>query len=512
MTPLTAAVRLSPLFSDHVVLQREIKVPVWGWADPGEKVSVKLGDCSAQTTAGSNGQWIVRLPPMPVNCVPQTMIVTGGSTTSIQDVLIGDVWLCSGQSNMKRRLVYGKVSADKQSAQSAEFPLIRDFAVPSRSATEACRDVHGNWAVCNKQSAEQFTAVGFYFARKIHQVTGVPIGLIEASEGSTRIEVWMAPEGLAAIPELQKLRDELAGQMLQYRKELEAQLPEIEVQLRKIHQALQEGRPLPPPPEWPHHPIYSPADNGPHGYHCAYYGMICPVVPFAIKGALWYQGESNGNDGNVYYHKMRALIGGWRAVWEQGDFPFYFVQLPGYQPPTANPAGGDGWAALRQAQAKSLSIPRTGMAVAIDVGELKDVHPVNRMDIGERLALLALKNDYGKSALECSGPVLREIKNENGKIRILFDHADSGLMVGKKQGREPVQEVKDGKLPNLAVAGTNGQWFWAETVIDGKTIVASSTNIIQPTNVRYAFDGNNPQCSYLYNRDGLPAAPFSTEK
>jgi sialate O-acetylesterase len=244
-----------------------------------------------------------------------------------------------------------------------------------------------------------------------------------------------------------------------------------------------------------------------------YNAMVAPIVRFPIKGALWYQGESNGGEGVTYYDKMRALIGGWRKVWGQGDFPFYFVQLASYQAVSEDPAGGSGWAKLREAQTKSLTIPNTGMAVIIDtvpLAERDDIHPKNKYDVGTRLALWALGRDYGQKQLEVSGPLFKALRIEGGKARLAFDHSGTGLMVGKKEGRTPTVENKGGKLKSFAIAGADKKWVWAEAVIDGKTVTVSSPQVKDPVAVRYAYQ-MNPDGANLYNREGLPASPFRTD-
>lgn len=520
LTPARADIRLVGLFSDHMVLQREIPIPVWGWAEPGAKVSVKLAGQETRAVADANGCWRVRLAPLPATCQPLTMTITDGVTTSaLHDVLIGDVWLCSGQSNMELPL---HMCNSPEDVRGAQFPLIRNFNVPKRPSVEPLDDLMEGtkfgaglreWAVCSPQSASAFlSAVGFYFARKVHQETGVPIGLINALWGGVNIETFLTPEGLESVPELAPVRNQLAENMAKYRKEVAEKLPAAEACLNATRKALAENKPLPPPPAWPRHPsAVAPGQMFPLEIYCLYNGMIHPLLPFAIKGALWYQGESNGTDGDLYYHKMRALIGGWRTAWGQGDFPFYYVQLAAYRKPATDPAAaGDGWPALRCAQTKALSIPRTGMAVAIDIGDADDIHPKNKKDVGERLALWALKNDYGRSTLECSGPIFKTLKVEGDKARIIFDHTGSGLMVGRKEGKAPVREVKDGKLQRFAVAGADGKWCWAEALIDGGTVVVSSTNVPQPVAVRYAYSSNPEGCN-LYNREGLPASPFESK-
>jgi sialate O-acetylesterase len=225
---------------------------------------------------------------------------------------------------------------------------------------------------------------------------------------------------------------------------------------------------------------------------------------------LWYQGESNGNEGASYLYKLRVLIGGWRKLWGQGDFPLYVVQLPNFQQANDNPAGGDGWAKIREAQLKALAIPNTGVIITIDVGEPGNIHPKNKFDVGERLARWAVAKDYGKKDLVYSGPLYKGMKVEGNKVRISFDHVGSGLMVGKKEGRRPTEEVKDGQLKRFAVAGADKKWVWADAVIEKDTVVVSSPDVPNPVAVRYAFSGNPEGCN-LYNKEGLPASPFRTD-
>ena len=239
--------------------------------------------------------------------------------------------------------------------------------------------------------------------------------------------------------------------------------------------------------------------------------MIHQITRFPIKGALWYQGEANGGDGDIYTTKMQALIGGWRAAWKQGDFPFYFVQLATFLPPNENPAGGDGWAKIRCAQMKALAIPHTGMASAIDIGDAGNIHPTNKQDVGKRLALWALARDYGKPGIVPSGPLYQAMKIEGGKIRLAFDYVGSGLMVGKKDGRQPTVEDPAGKLARFAIAGADKQWVWANAVIDDNAVVVSSDKVPNPVAVRYAFTTNTSGAN-LYNREGLPASPFRTDE
>jgi sialate O-acetylesterase len=455
-----ADVSLPRIFTDHAVLQRDMAVPVWGTAEPGEKVTVKLGDAQATATADAQGKWSVKLPAMKTNATGQDLTVSGKNTVTVKDVLIGDVWVCGGQSNMEWGL--GGCNA-REDIAAADCPTLRRIKIKHRALPKPASDVEGQWAVCTPNTAGGITAVGFYFARRIQKETGVPIGLIDDNIGGTRIEPWTPAEGFALEPTL-------------------AQIP------AGVKEPVNNGTPM-----------------------ALYNAMINPVVPYGIKGAIWYQGESNGGEGESYYHKMRALVNGWRKVWNQGDFSFYFVQLANWQKPNDNPAGGDGWAKVRMAQVQSLQIPNTGMAVTIDIGEAGDIHPKNKFDVGERLALWALRDNYGKKDLVVSGPLYKSMKVEGNKIRLSFDHVGGGLMVGKKDGRNPTVEDKSGKLARFAVAGEDKKWVWAEAVIDGPTVVVSSPDVAQPVAVRYAFSMNPEGCN-LYNKDGLPASPFRTDE
>ena len=466
-----AEVRLPAVFADHMVLQRDLALPVWGWAAPGEKVTVTLGKTSAKTTADANGNWQVKLRASKANSTPQDLVIAGENTVTITDVLVGDVWLCSGQSNMEMEL--GSCQAPEDIA-AANLPNLRQIKVELRALAKPATNVVGRWTVCTPATASHFTAVGFYFARRVQQEVGVPIGLLSDNWGGTRIEPWTPPCGFEMEPTLTNL---LAG--ISQR----AQAASTNATNLVVNAGTPAG-------------IYN--------------AMIHPVAPYGIKGALWYQGESNGGEGEEYYHKMRALIGGWRRVWNQGEFPFYFVQVANWQQPNDNPAGGDGWAKVRQAQTQSLQIPKTGMAVIIDIGEAVDIHPKDKFDVGERLARWALHDDYGQKKLEVSGPIYKSIKIKDGKATLSFDHLGAGLMVGLKDGRKPTAEAKDGKLARFAIAGADKKWFWADAVIDGRTVVVSSSSVPEPVAVRYAFSMNPAGCN-LYNKNGLPASPFRTD-
>jgi sialate O-acetylesterase len=500
-----AAVRLPKIFGDEMVLQCDMVVPVWGWAKAGEKVTVSFAGHEKSATAGENGKWMVRLDAMPASRSPRELTVAGENTLTLKDVLVGEVWLCGGQSNMQMT-VGGCLNLDAEKA-AATNSTIRCFKVAPHDATRPVDDVAGQWSVCSPANVVGFTAVGYFFAREIAKALDVPVGIIDDNWGGTRIEPWTPPEGFRAVPELHDLSQAVDGWIptteIGHRKYAEY-LASLKAWLSAAEAALAANREPQTPPEPP-----GPA-AGPGEPTRLFNGMIAPVIPYAIRGALWYQGEANGDEGVTYLYKMKALIGGWRQLWGEGDFPFYYVQLancqrsPGFQAP-----GGDGWAPLREAQLHSLAIPNTGMAVAIDIGETENIHPKDKQDVGKRLALWALARTYGKD-LVFSGPLYKGHAVEGDKVRITFDHTGGGLIAGEKNGLAPVTEAKDGKLKWFAIAGEDKVWHWADAVIEGETVVVRSDKVPAPVAVRYAF-AMNPEGANLYNTEGLPASPFRTD-
>jgi len=486
-----ADVKVAPVFGDHMVLQQGMAVPVWGTANPGEKLTVKFRGQEVPTAADDAGKWLVKLAMMKAEPKQKgTALVVAGAKNSVtmKDVLVGEVWLCSGQSNMQWSLAASDAADD---IASADLPAIRH------------RGFGGGWQVCSPKSAPGFTGVGFYFARKIHQETGVPVGLLNNAIGGTRIEPWMAPGSYEKDPALKPMLDQEAAMVALYNRQLAAQLDKVEAWVKEARQAIAEKKDPPRPPVLPVYPTSQ--------FSSLYRPNTEPLRPYAIRGMLWYQGESNGGEGDVYFHKMKGLIEGLRRVWGQGDFPVYFVQLPQIGGASDNPAGGDGWANIRLAQTKTLTIPNTGMAVTIDVGDPRDIHPRNKKDVGERLALWALAKDYGKTDLVYSGPLYKGMKVEDDKVRLSFNHVGGGLIVGTKDGKKPVEVVKDGMLKRFSIAGADGKWVWADARIDGDSVVVSSAKVKNPVAVRYAYQ-NNPEGANLYNREGLPAAPFRTDE
>ena len=499
-----AEVSLSGIFGDHMVLQRDRAIPVWGWAKPGEQVTVSLAGQTRTTVAAADGAWRVDLEPLSVNATGDTLVVEGTNRIEIADVLVGEVWICSGQSNMEWPLSGAENGA--QEVASANDPLLRLINLPHIVFALPQETVTAKWAPCMPSSVRGFSAVGYCFGRKLRSELNVPIGLIGASWSGSLIEPWIPPVGFHSVPELAELSARVnlwdartPSGLAAFQEALE----KVEAWVSECAQALVEGRrpvaqPLMPGP-----------GPGPGEPTVIYNGLIHPLAPFAVRGAIWYQGESNGGERESYFHKMQALINGWRAVFENPALSFYFVQLANYHADSGTPAGNTGYAGIRDWQRRALSIPNTGMALAIDIGNPDNIHPLNKQDVGLRLALWALARDYGQDIV-CSGPLYREHAIEGNTIRLHFDHVGGGLMVGRKNGLAPTQETAGEPLKRFAVSDTGGKWHWADAEIDGDTVVASSPDVPEPVAVRYAYDANPAGCN-LYNREGLPASPFTTE-
>lgn len=462
-----ADVKVPSLFGDNMVLQRDMAAPVWGQAEEGEEVTVTFGDQKKTAKADAEGRWMVKLDALKASSEPQTLTIAGENKLELKNVVVGEVWICSGQSNMEWTV--DRSAQPKEEIAAADYPLIRHIKVPHIPADEAQSDFPGQWQVCSPETVGKFTAVGYYFGRRLHKELDVPIGLINSSWGGTRIEPWTPLVGFKQI------------------KKQDFAQPIIErVSKGELGDSHQSPTRL-------------------------YRGMIAPLVPYAIRGAIWYQGESNGGEGMTYYHKKHALVGGWRQVWGQGDFPFYWVQLANFRADNKEPAGGDGYARVRDAQRQATDIKNTGMAVIIDIGETKDIHPKNKQDVGGRLAQWALARDYGKEIVPC-GPLYKDHKVEGNKIRVRFDHVGGGLIVGEKNGLAPVSEDPAAKLQRFAIAGEDQNWHWADAKIDGDSVVVvSSPEVPKPVAVRYAYSAN-PLGANLYNKEGLPACPFRTDE
>jgi len=473
-----ADVRVPAIFGDHMVLPAGTNTPVWGWAEPGETVTVKTGQAIATTTAGPNGQWKVTFTDLQTSSTPVTVSVAGKNTLTFQDVLIGDVWVCSGQSNMALplRRVLGRDASGTNGLGQARHPQLRLFAMKKCGALEPRADCAGRWAVCTPEAAREFSATAYFFGREVQQAERIPIGLIGANRGSTCAEYWTSLEALQAEPALtnyvrqaQAARARAAGPVA-----AGADLTEDKA-------------------------VSAPA--------LLFNAMIHPLIPFGIKGVIWYQGEGNSDQALLYRTLFPALIRDWRTRWGRGDFPFYFVQLPNFGAAKEQPDDDSNWPPLREAQLLTLkSAINTGMAIAIDIGEANNIHPTNKKEVGRRLALLALANTYGRP-IDYSGPLYDRMELQGGKVRIYFTHVGAGLAA--KGG---------GALKRFAIAGADKKFVWADAKIEpstssgqaADTVVVSSTQVPSPAAVRYAW-ADNPEGCNLYNTAGLPASPFRTD-
>mgnify|MGYP001240820592 FL=1 len=449
-----AEVKLPSVFDDHMVLQQGQKLPIWGWADPGESVTVSVAGQSKKTKAGKDGAWKVQLKPLKASKTPVAFSVKGSNSIEFEDVLVGEVWLCSGQSNMEWRV--SQSDNPKEEIAAGKHPLIRHIKIPHRPSATPEKDVtpeRGGWEVCSPETVGSFTAVGYFFARHLQGELGVPIGLLGCNWGGTRIEPWTTPSGFKSVPELKK---DYADKLDTFPK-------------KRDNGTINHQSPL-----------------------ALHNGMISPINPYGIRGALWYQGESNNGEGMLYYEKKKALINGWRDIWNNKKMPFYFVQLAPYK------YGGEPTrlAGIWQAQLETLKVPHTGMAVTTDIGNIRDIHPRNKQEVGRRLALWALAKDYGKKGIEYSSPLFKSARFRKDTVTVRFTHAD-GLKSTNGQA-----------LSHWEVAGEDEKFTAAQAEIKGSTVVARSDTVKKPKFVRFGY--HQEAEPNLANGAGLPASPFTT--
>jgi sialate O-acetylesterase len=501
---VSAGVKLPAVIGDHMVIQQDKPVSVWGWADPGEQVSVRLAGQDVKARASSGGRWRVVLDPLKAGGSALEMLVSGqtGPAVSVKEILVGEVWVCSGQSNMEWPME--ATASPVPEILGADHPGLRLFLVPKHTADRPRDDVEAAWSLCTPESVRPFSAVAYYFGLALHEKLGVPVGLIESAWGGTDIEPWTPPEGFAAVPDARPRLEQQEAKYAEYRTALKKVFPKWEVWLRETRKALDAGTVLPPEPsgldQFPVNPFESP-----QAPTALYNAMIHPLIGLAVRGAIWYQGENNRNDGLLYEKKMEALIRGWRDVWGLGDFPFYYVQLApfGYDYDRESP-GGDVPDFLRlpliwEAQTNILRLPNTGMAVVTDITDLKDIHPRNKKDVGGRLALWARARTYGEKGLVPSGPLYKSLTVEGGTARVTFDFAEGGLM------------SNDGlPLAWFEVAGDDHIFHKAEAEIAGETVVVRSPRVTSPKAVRFGW--HQLAVPNLSNKHGLPASPFRTDR
>lgn len=623
-----AQVRLPQLVRDSMVLQRDTKVRLWGWAGAGEKVTVKFNNKTYKTTTGADGKWQLYLPPTKAGG-PYTINIDAHNHLVLKDVLIGDVWICSGQSNMVHQMILHRERYEKDIAQ-ANNPNIRHFWIPTMTDLQGPHDdlPTGYWKSANPQDVLQFSAVAYFFAQKIYDQYKIPIGLINASVGGTPIQAWTSEEGLAGFPDIsstiQKNKDtaytngfarrafaanasrpkqedkgltgsttwfdvnyqpagwrtinipgywedqgikDLDG-VVWYRREITVPASMVNVPAKialgrivdadmvylngkqvgnTTYQYPQRRYPLAPGilqagkniivvrvtnnagkggfvPDKPYYisagqdtidlkgtwqykvgDVFIPQGFGGGGFSAQnsptalYNAMLAPATHYTIKGFLWYQGEANTGNAREYAALTPALIKDWRHQWAQGDLPFLYVQLPNFMDVQYLPSESQ-WAATREAQLKSLSVPNTGMAITIDLGEWNDIHPDNKKSVGERLAVAAQKIAYGEQNIVYSGPLFDTAIIDHSNIIIRFKHTGSGLV------------TNDGEAPgSFAIAGADKKFVWAKAQIDGDKVIVSQQGITTPLYVRYAW-ADNPHHANLYNKEGLPASPFRTDQ
>ncbi len=624
---VNAEVKLPRIFSSNMVLQKGVEIPVWGWANKGERIEISFNNITIRTKTDNNGKWSVKLPAQEYGG-PYTLTVKGKNTVVFDNILIGEVWVCSGQSNMEWQ-VANSVNAENEIA-AANFPKIRLFTVPKTVAQFPNEDISsGEWVECSPETVGNFSAVGYFFGRDIFKELNVPVGLIHTSWGGTVAETWSSAETISKDPDLKgdlaelqqmdmsKYREEKMAQIKKimggeipekdmgivngkavwaatdfndvdwktiktpiyweqqgysdidgigwYRKEIilnEAQSnTNATLHLGKIDDSditFVNGVEVGKTDSYDKDRVYSieskilkPGKNmiavrvddtggnggiwgdpkelylgfenekidiagdwkfriskatlstlniGPNSYPTLLFnGMINPILPYGIKGAIWYQGESNSDRAKQYQRVFPDMIKDWRKHWNQGDFPFLFVSLANFTAPVEIPAESN-WAELRESQTKTLSLPNTGMALTIDIGEANDIHPKNKQDVGKRLALNALKVAYNKDIV-FSGPMFKSVEFKNGKAFITFSETGSGLKVKDKYGY----------LKGFAIAGSDKKFKWAKAeIVDKQTVVVYSEEIKDPKSVRYGW-ANNPDDVNLYNIEGLPANPFRTD-
>ena len=463
---LHAEVILPAIISDNMVLQMGQELQFWGWAEPNEEITVIVTPAdpgteskpdSSSAMPGADGRWLIKLPARPKpGSVGVT--VTGKNTITLSNVIVGDIWLCSGQSNMEWPV--NATQNHQEEIAGAKFPAIRLFKMERSTSLTPLSHLAGKWVECSPETVAEFSGVAFYFGRELHNQMKRPIGLIQAASGGASCESWTSPAVLRS--------DELFAPIL-----------------TRADRANSDPNQA----------------NNPNRASVLYNGMIAPLLPFPIKGVIWYQGESNAPRAFQYGKLFPAMIADWRKSWGKGDFPFLFVQLANYvsdkqKPDHPTEPEESAWAELREAQVKALSLPRTGMACSIDIGDPRDINPRNKQEVSRRLAQLAFKIAYGKK-LSASGPTFKSMKVNGHEVQLEFDNVGEGFV------------VRGDRLTGFAIAGVDKKFHWADARTEGNSVIVSSPLVPEPLAVRYAW-ADNPNCN-LFNKDGFPAVPFRTD-
>ncbi len=464
---LFAQLRTANIFGDHMVLQREKPILIWGTATPGEKVTVSMNGASASVKTSKTGEWKAVLPAMP-HGGPFTMTVQGREKLSISDVMVGEVWLCSGQSNMEWPL--NNTDSAKRDIAEAANPMIRHIKVPRRTSLSPRSEIApAPWQVCSPETAGSFTAVGYHFAKELHARLGVPVGLVNSSWGGTHVETWTSAEALFADTAFSALQEKMP---------------------KDLAGAFADGK-------------AKAGDTalGPNAYATLLYNaMIHPIVGLGVRGAIWYQGESNAIRAEQYNTSFPLMITDWRRRWRE-DFPFYYVQLANYRTTLNGTSqnGGAPWAELREAQDRTQRLPNTGMAVILDIGNSLDIHPRNKQDVGKRLAGLALSKTYG-TGQPCESPAFESMRIEDDRAMLSFRNTYGELKVRDRYGY----------VNGFEVAGTDSVFHYAKAYVRDGKVVVSTDKVAKPVAVRYAW-ADDPDDVNLFNGIGLPVAPFRTD-
>ncbi len=501
---LLSAVKPNPLFSDGAVLQRGQLVPVWGTANDGEKVTVEFGKQKLTTTA-KNGTWRVDLKPLTAGG-PFTLTVSGENTVTVNNLLVGEVWVCSGQSNME--WPFARTAEVKEETPKANFPQIRMFTVKKKIALQPQTEANGAWVECSPETVGRFSAVGYFFARELYQKLNIPVGMIHTSWGGTPAQAWTSIDSFGTDPELKEYAEGAKKNLDNHPAALAAYPAKLEefkaakkawdeaareaqkAWAEATEKAKQDGQPLPPKPAPAGKGPNPPA--GPEGTQkdpaTLYNGMLAPIIPYAIKGAIWYQGEANNGNARQYRTLFPAMIADWRAKWKQGDFPFLFVQIAPHKGMSPE---------IREAQFLTLAKSKnTAMAVITDVGNPTDIHPTRKEPVGQRLAYAARALAYGEK-IESSGPLYQSMKTKGDKVAISFSHTGGGLV------------ARDGDLKGFTIAGADGKFVPAKAEIKGNNVIVSAKGVTDPKAVRYGW-ANVPDVN-LFNKEGIPASPFRSD-
>jgi sialate O-acetylesterase len=507
---LSKALWLPAIFGDHMVLQQAQTLPVWGRATAGVTVTVTLGDQQMETIADADGKWRVDFAPIQSNREGvELQVVAGDHKLSFTDVLVGEVWLASGQSNMFMGIT--KMKNGEEDVAKANYPMLRLFIVEQQGGFEKQEEVKGKWVVCSPetiigQNDRSFSAVGFYFARALMQEKQVPVGMIASSVGGTRIHCWSSLESLEKITDPNSDTYQQTQSFKYKRDNFDQRKEEYDTNIKPAYDAaLKEwSESEDDPPEEPLDPARE------FGFQTDLFnGMIHPIIPYAIKGALWYQGESNcyQKSNTEYAQLLPNMICDWRNRWGQGDFPFLYVQIPNFK--IDNPQNGVSWPMLRESQRLALSVPNTAMVVSIDVGDPDDLHPTVKKPIADRLYLAAKQVAYGEDVVgEC--PLVGQAVLEAGKVVLSFTGMGGGLVTGEMDDEFNFSE-SEGQPVNFELAGKDGVFVAAQAKIEGDTVVVWSDTLTKPTAIRYAWRQSPEPAVNLYNKAGLPASPFRLE-